>query len=207
MDDTSHRGLPSKPLEAVMDAYLFFLINRGTANPLFDVLMPAFTYKGYLLVLPYLFYVLYKSLKIRDASGRSHLTDALWTIGISACSLVLVEVLESILKTNIARVRPCHLLEGVRLLTLCPEGYSMPSGHALSSFAFATPLYHLTRKYIPFTARLYPLALAALIVFSRVYVGVHYPSDVLAGALLGSTTAMTLCLIYERIKIRKKPLQ
>jgi undecaprenyl-diphosphatase len=183
-----------------MDTYLFFLINRGTANPLFDVLMPAFTYKGYLLVVPYLFYVLYRSLKTRGyASGNSFLTAALSTIGVSVCSVVVGGILETILKTSIVRVWPCHLLEGIRLLTLCPEGYSMPSGHAISSFAFATPVFYLTRRYVPLAWRCYPLGLAATVAFSRVYVGVHYPTDVIIGALLGGMIAMALSLLYTWI--------
>lgn len=186
-----------------MDTSLFFLINRGSANPLFDVLMPFLSYKGYLLVLPFLLYVLYSAKTGRDASGATHLPAALWTIAISVLSVFAGGALESFLKTTIARTRPCHVLEGVRLLTLCIEGYSMPSGHAISSFAFATPLFYLTRKYVSLAARLYPLLLAAMIAFSRVYVGVHYPSDVLGGAFLGTAVAAIPCLLYNRPAVRK----
>ncbi len=75
----------------------------------------------------------------------------------------------------------------------------MPSGHALDSFAFVLPLYYLTRRYIGLTWRLYPLALAALISFSRIYLGVHYPTDVLVGALLGVTIGMGLSILYQVI--------
>lgn len=186
-----------------MDTALFFLINRGTANPLFDIVMPALTYKGYLLAVPYLFFVLYKSMKNSGAAGKSSPAGALWTIVISIASVIIAESLEGVLKPEIERVRPCHVLEGVRLLTLCPEGYSMPSGHALSSFAFATPLVYLMRRYVSLAARLYPLALAALIAFSRVYLGVHYPSDILAGAGLGAGIGMLLSLVYEWSAKRK----
>ncbi len=179
-----------------MDISLFFLINRGMANPFFDVLMPALSDRGYLLVLPFIIYLLAQAVKGRDASGKSRLAAALWTIAVSAVSVVLAGMAEAVLKPAIGRVRPCHVLEGVRLLTGCIEGYAMPSGHALSSFAFAAPFTFLTRGTISLAARLYPLTLAALIAFSRVYLGMHYPADILAGALMGSTIAMALCGLY-----------
>jgi membrane-associated phospholipid phosphatase len=181
-----------------MDAYLFFLINHGTANPLFDVLMPFLSHRGYLLVLPFLVYVLYRAMTDRGEPGKSLLTAALWAMAISVISVIVGGVLESFLKTTIARIRPCHALESVRLLSICIEGYSMPSGHAISSFAFATPLFYLTRKYVSLAARWYPLGLAALIAFSRVYVGVHYPSDIVVGALLGAGTGMLLGLCLKK---------
>lgn len=187
-----------------MDTSLFFLINRGMANPFFDALMPFLSYKGYLLVLPFLALMIYRAVKEPDAPGRSFLSTALRTIVIAAFAVIIVDVLEAFLKPAIGRIRPCHALEGVRLLTLCPEGRSMPSGHALSSFAFAIPLFYLTRGQLSFPARLYPLILAGLIAFSRVYVGVHYPADVLAGALLGSGIAMTLIAAYSRIPSRMR---
>jgi undecaprenyl-diphosphatase len=63
-------------------------------------------------------------------------------------------------------------------------GYSMPSGHAATAFAGAVALAYLWRRGAPFF-----LLLAAAIAFSRVYVGVHYPGDVLAGAALGAAVA------------------
>jgi undecaprenyl-diphosphatase len=76
----------------------------------------------------------------------------------------------------------------------------MPSGHAISSFAFAAPLVYLTRHYITRAWRLYPLFLAALIAFSRIYLGVHYPSDALAGAFLGTGIGLVLSVVYETMK-------
>lgn len=179
-----------------MDISLFFLINRGMANPFFDVLMPALSDRGYLLVIPFLIYLLFRAAKTRDASGGSRLAAALRVIAISAVSVLLAGMAEAVLKPAIGRVRPCHVLEGVRLLTRCLDGYAMPSGHALSSFSFAAPLVYLTRDTLSLTARLYPLTLAALIAFSRVYVGVHYPTDILAGALVGCAIALALSELY-----------
>ena len=84
------------------------------------------------------------------------------------------------LKNLIARPRPCWLDDSVTLLIATPTDYSFPSGHTLSSVIGATVLTKTTRKFgwaaIP---------LAAVIAFSRLYLFVHYPSDILAGAALG----------------------
>lgn len=84
------------------------------------------------------------------------------------------------LKNLIARPRPCWLDDSVKLLISMPTDYSFPSGHTLSSVIGATVLTKTDRRFgwaaIP---------LAAIIAFSRLYLFVHYSSDILAGALLG----------------------
>jgi undecaprenyl-diphosphatase len=85
-----------------------------------------------------------------------------------------------ILKNIIARPRPCWLNPDIRLLIAIPASYSFPSGHTLSSFLAATILGRTDRR-IGFAA--FPLA--CLIAFSRLYLYVHFPSDVLCGALIG----------------------
>ena len=183
-----------------LDVKLFFLINHGTANWLFDIVMPALTQRGYLLFLPYIIYISYKGSQRKDAAGKSYIQPVLWAILISFCAFPLADWLGNIGKHSIARVRPCHVLEGINLLAGCTDSYSMPSNHAVNSTAFAVPIFYLTREYIPLTWRLYPLTVAVAVSFSRVYVGVHYLSDVIAGALWGGIIAMLLSIVYERIR-------
>lgn len=84
------------------------------------------------------------------------------------------------LKNLIARPRPCWLDDSVMMLISSPADYSFPSGHTLSSVIGATVLTKTDRRFgwaaIP---------LAAVIAFSRLYLFVHFPSDILAGAILG----------------------
>lgn len=85
-----------------------------------------------------------------------------------------------ILKNLIARPRPCWLDQSVHLLVASPTDYSFPSGHTLASAVGATVLTRTDRRF-GYAA----IPLAALIAFSRLYLYVHFPSDVLAGAILG----------------------
>lgn len=180
-----------------LDTKLLLLINHGTANSLSDILMPALSQRGYLLIIPFLLAMLLRGTKQKDKMGKTFLTPAIWTIAVSICALFFADLVEYSMKHAIARLRPCQVIEGIRLIITCPSSYSMPSGHAISSFAVALPLFYLTQEYIALIWRLYPLLLASLIAFSRIYLGVHYPSDVLAGALLGAIIGLVLSSLYQ----------
>lgn len=103
-----------------------------------------------------------------------------------------------ILKNWVARTRPYDAIEGLISLIPYPTDYSFPSGHTTASFACSLVLaYMLPRRYgVP------ALVLAFLIAFSRLYVGVHYPTDILGGiivAFAGSYIALTVMKkIYAR---------
>lgn len=85
-----------------------------------------------------------------------------------------------ILKNWIARPRPCWLDTSIKLLVANPTDYSFPSGHTLASVIGATVLTMTNRKF-GWAA----ILLAALIAFSRLYLYVHFPSDILGGIVLG----------------------
>ena len=85
-----------------------------------------------------------------------------------------------VLKNLVARPRPCWLDPSVQLLIASPTDYSFPSGHTLSSTIAATILTKIDRRF-GYAA----IPLAVLIALSRLYLYVHFPSDVLIAALLG----------------------
>ncbi len=90
-----------------------------------------------------------------------------------------------ILKELVQRSRPFWVIPELTTLVAEPTSYSFPSGHACSSFA-AAHTYWMGLKERRFRwLRWVTMALAALMAFSRLYVGVHYPTDVLAGCLVG----------------------
>ncbi len=204
----------------IIDQELFHHINEGTANTFFDILMPALSARGYLLLIPFVVYMFWRarttpltgwSGSIGNAPNRrkgpstaatSHLPSAIWAACITVFSFLMADWMANELKHLIERVRPCTALEGVRLLVGCSGSWSMPSGHAANSFAYAVALMILTRDYMSLAWRLWPMALAVFVSFSRVYVGVHYPGDVIAGAALGSCIAFTLITCFNFAKKR-----
>jgi undecaprenyl-diphosphatase len=97
------------------------------------------------------------------------------------------------LKALFDRPRPPLRYAEPKALVHVPHDASFPSGHAATSFAAATMLSFAFPRFAPF---LY--VLAAAVAFSRVYVGVHYPLDVLGGALLGALLAVGLRLLVSR---------
>lgn len=101
------------------------------------------------------------------------------------------------LKNVIARTRPYEAVEGLTRLIEKQSDYSFPSGHTASSFVVAVVLYlELPKKYgIP------ALILAVCISISRLYLGVHYPTDVLAGAVTGSLIAVAVHKYFLRKNI------
>ena len=105
-------------------------------------------------------------------------------IGLICAAALLTEYVlgDLLIKRMVARTRPYEVVEGLTRLIKAQRDYSFPSGHTGSSFACACILYRMTpRKY-----GIAALVLAALIGFSRLYLGVHYPSDVIAGMLFGT---------------------
>lgn len=102
------------------------------------------------------------------------------------------------LKPLAARARPCWL-EAAELLIAMPTDYSFPSGHTLSSAIAATVLTAADRRFgwaaIP---------LAAVIAVSRLYLFVHFPSDVLAGAVLGVGIGLSAAALCRKISPRAK---
>ena len=117
-------------------------------------------------------------------------------IGIaSAVSLVIGVIITNVaLKNIVARTRPYEVVEGLTLLVGKAHDYSFPSGHSCASFASAFAIYKTAPKKYGIAA----LVLASLIAFSRLYVGIHYPTDVIAGVVIGIVSAILAGLIIKK---------
>ena len=98
-----------------------------------------------------------------------------------------------ILKNLVARIRPYDILEELILITKRPSDLSFPSGHAGACFAVASVMFLCLPRRFGIGA----LVTAGLISFSRLYVGAHYPTDVLGGMLIGCITGWAACRLLQ----------
>lgn len=99
-----------------------------------------------------------------------------------------------ILKNMLARTRPYEVVQGLIRIIEAQSDFSFPSGHTGCSFAAAVVIFMMCpRRYgIP------AMTLAVLISLSRLYVGVHFPTDVLCGGLIGTAAAVFVCRFYRK---------
>jgi len=112
-----------------------------------------------------------------------------------ALSLIFSLIFTNLLiKPLVARVRPYEVIEGLAILIEKPHDFSFPSGHSSASFAVAWIMFRKLPKRFGIPALLY----ACLMAFSRLYVGVHYPTDVIGGIILGILYAMVAMWVVER---------
>lgn len=158
------------------DTALFHIVNTGTANPVFDVLMPFMSNKPYFMGF------------IAAVAIMAFISDwkkAVRVMIFFGITVAVADAAENSIKHLVARVRPCNALEGVRLIAWCSKSFSFPSGHATNIFA---SMVFLTARYKKFWPVF--MTMAVSVAFSRVYLGVHYPLDVTAGAFLGTTIAL-----------------
>jgi undecaprenyl-diphosphatase len=166
-----------------MDICLFYFINQGWQNRLFDFLMPLLSQESYFrlpLAILWICLVVW--------GGRKERVVALSVLVL----LIFSDQLSTLLKFLFKRPRPCHTLPGVHLLLGCSRSYSFPSNHASNVLAVAAYLAYFYRWL------LWPAIFVSLMVgLSRVYVGVHYPSDVAGGTVLGLVCATLFVGLYK----------
>jgi membrane-associated phospholipid phosphatase len=182
-------------LESVQsfDQSLFVLVNRIATHPWLDTLMPFFRESTFWIPF-YIFLVVFVFVNF-GKKGWVWLLFAFITV------LLTDQLSSSIIKNWVQRPRPCSdplFSDQVRLLLdHCSGGYSFTSSHATNHFGVATFLFITlgpffgTWKYLLFIW-------AALICYAQVYVGVHYPLDVVFGALLGFTIGHFVCWAYQK---------
>jgi len=187
-------------IENLLDHRLFFFINRSLSNPLFDAFMPFITDRAVSLFLPVILFILYLDRR-----------KALLAVILSLSALALSDGLSNILKHYFERPRPFVTMTDIIVLAGRGKSFSMPSAHASNTASAATVLIYILltlRSRIPPLSRPvsslvvilsgYLVAVASTIAFSRVYIGVHYPSDVLAGMALGILAGLFVVFVLVK---------
>jgi len=168
-----------------LDLFLFHFINSTISNPIFDRFFPFITnvkhwYIAYIILW---FILLLKGGKVGKVAS----------IMIILLIIASDQLNSSFLKNLFDRIRPCNYLENINVLVHCSSSYSFPSSHAVNNFSVAFFFYRLFPKF-----KWILFIIASLIAISRPYVGVHYPSDIFAGALLG----MIIGYVFAEATIR-----
>ena len=159
-------------------------------NPVLDTLMCAITRLGdagiFWILLCMVLLILPKTRK----SG----------VILMAALLVDLVICNGILKPLVHRIRPFDVKTGIELLVKRPMDYSFPSGHTAASFASVMALYLAGEKKIWISS----LGLAVLIAFSRLYLYVHYPTDVLGGVVAGLAAGALGYWLVKKVSELKK---
>lgn len=173
-----------------LDEQLFFIVNRHSSNALLDWLCPLLRNK-FTWVPFYFLAAFYLTFKFKS--------KVLWIFAATAITVLIADQLAAgVIKSVFQRLRPCNepsIKEHVRLLVNCGSGFSFVSAHAANHFAIASLFAtSFSKKYLSLLLFIW----ASSVAFAQVYVGVHYPLDVILGGVLGTVIGYPMALILKR---------
>lgn len=170
---------------------IFYLINNGLSNPYFDFIMPPLSDIGGLTFYAVLLAVLLL-LSWKDIFGLGRYYGL---VKLCVASLLLTVAITAGAKLFFSQPRPYLVLEHVNVLTTSIDPNSFPSGHTATTLSTMTVLFLSAKRY--FTryklVKCFCAVFSILIAFSRIYIGMHYPFDVLIGGLIGMACGVLVC--------------
>ena len=156
-----------------IDVSFFYFVNHNLSNPIFDNFFSFLTEVKHW----YISYVILILFLIVKGGKKGRIAAVMVLLLVTATD----QVSSSLIKNLVERIRPCNALPDVNILAGCTSSFSFPSSHAVNNFAVAFFFLLLYPRY-----KWALIITASLLAVSRVYVGVHYPSDIIAGAVIGS---------------------
>lgn len=178
-----------------LDAELFLKINKGLGNDFFDLIMPLLRNRFFWAPL-YIFIIAF-CIKQYKKQGYYIILGLLITFATGDL------IASRLIKSRVQRIRPCNEINLANTIVKrvpCGTGYSFPSAHATNHFAIALFLIGVFyRKWKPILP--WALSWATLIAFAQIYVGVHYPIDTFAGAILGACIGLLISTIYKKLQL------
>ena len=175
-----------------IDRYLFLKINRDCSNSFFDTVMP-FLREPKFWSPVYLFFLLFVIFNFGKKA-------VLWIIGALVTVAITDSISSKIIKPFFARPRPCmdpDFSAQVNLVaSYCGGNGSFTSSHASNHFGLAMFFFITMQQLAPKFIKLF-FVWALIICFAQIYVGVHYPSDIVGGTILGSSTGYFVGKFYN----------
>lgn len=157
------------------DRDILMLFNNSISCKPLDFLMPPITYIG-----SQVFAICFCIFTFLNASTRFLSLK-------TASTLIISSIIVRIIKTHVNRLRPYLTLENLNIKKIGIDDYSFPSGHTNCAFSIAFTISMLHPNFFAL-----PLFIALCVGISRMYLGVHYPSDVLFGIVIALTTSYTI---------------
>ena len=175
------------------DSWLFLKINTAWTNSFLDSIFPWWREANTWVPL-YLFFIIFAFLNFKRKAVP-------WILFVVITLILTDQISSTYIKNWVERPRPCRdelLMSQVRLiLNNCPGGYSFPSSHATNHFGFAMFIFITLKPVLKKWGWLF-FVWAATICYGQVYVGVHYPVDILCGAILGSSIGYLTAKLYTK---------
>lgn len=179
-----------------MDFAILNAIQDYLRSPFLDVVMPFLTHLGDLGII----WLVAAAVLVAQPKRR------IYGIAVVVALLLAVIVGSVILKPLIGRVRPYEVVGGFSLLIPPPSGDSFPSNHSMASFAAATVICLVPKAGRGvFALKIGAVVVAALIAFSRLYLYVHFPSDILVGAIIGVVLGFLALRLTKCFRPHYKP--
>jgi membrane-associated phospholipid phosphatase len=174
-----------------LDTSLFYFINHSLSNKLFDWLMPLLSGGNGVMQFFVPLAVLAALTAVFFGNARARLCVLMLVLVVALGDPLIINTIKHL----VMRPRPCIALSDANVLVGRTNSGSMPSAHAANWFAATMIVYLFNRKKRWLTIP--TLCMAIAVSFSRVYNGVHYPGDVLAGAILGAGYAVALVVALQ----------
>jgi undecaprenyl-diphosphatase len=175
-----------------LDTALLRLFNAELTHPLLDQFIPLFSdFDAWMI--PFIILLIVIVIKER-------LKGVLIVVGLGLAILLSEAMSTEVMKELVDRIRPCHSHTWVRLIEgYCPKSPAFTSSHATNIVAAITFLSFFFPRWLLFVM----VPLAILVGYSRVYLGVHYPLDVLGGAILGVGCGWGVFLVFKMLVFPK----
>lgn len=179
---------------AALDQSWFIWINQKATHPFLDTILPLMRESTFWIPL-YLFLIIFVFVNFGKKGW-------IWLLFAALTVLLTDQISSGLIKNFVQRPRPCfdsNFYSQVRLLLdHCSGGYSFTSSHATNHYGIATFLFATLGSYFGHWKYLL-FVWASLICYAQVYVGVHYPLDVIVGAILGYIIGSIVYMAYQKL--------